>query len=104
MASAVVQVEARSTARQASCPGCGRWSGRKHGSCLRFPRDLPAAGTFVVVSLRVRRFVCAESSCPRKTFADRFRGSLAGSADAPSGCDRRWSPSVSRSRVGLAPR
>ncbi|MEV6048492.1 transposase family protein [Streptomyces xanthochromogenes] len=27
---------------------------------MRFPRDLPTAGKPVVVSLRVRRFVCAE--------------------------------------------
>ncbi|MET7736623.1 transposase family protein [Streptomyces sp. NPDC005402] len=72
---AFVQVETRSTAGRASCPGCGRSSGRIHGSYLRFPRDLPTAGKFVVVSLwvrrcvgaSVRRFVCAESSCPRKT-------------------------------------
>lgn len=66
----VVRIEARTTAGGAACPGCGCWSGRIHGSYLRFPRDLPTAGKFVVVSLRVRRFVCAENSCPRKTFAE----------------------------------
>ncbi|MEU6680315.1 transposase family protein [Streptomyces sp. NPDC046925] len=55
------------TARQATCPGCGCLSGRVHGSYLRIPRDLPAAGKPVVVALRVRRFVCAEGSCPRRT-------------------------------------
>ncbi|WP_326806021.1 transposase family protein [Streptomyces sp. NBC_01788] len=74
VAGTVVQVKARSTARRAACPGCGCWSRRIHGSYLRFPRDLPTAGKFVVVSLRVRRFVCAESSCARKTFAEQVPG------------------------------
>ncbi|MFB6436526.1 transposase family protein [Streptomyces sp. NPDC056411] len=57
-----------------ACPGCGCWSGRIHGSCLRFPRDLPTAGKFVVVSLRVRRFVCEEESCERMTVAEQVPG------------------------------
>ncbi|MCX5356165.1 transposase family protein [Streptomyces mirabilis] len=90
---------------RAACPGCGCWSGRIHGSYLRIPRDLPAAGKFVVVSLRVRRFVCAEDSCPRKTFAEQVAGLTRrfGRRDGPSGCDRRWCRSVSRSRAGPAP-
>ncbi|MFF9128515.1 transposase family protein [Streptomyces sp. NPDC014889] len=67
-------MKARSTARRAACPGCGCWSRRIQGSYLRFPRDPPTAGKFVVVSLRVCRFVCAESSCPRKTFAEQVPG------------------------------
>ncbi|WSN61819.1 ISL3 family transposase [Streptomyces sp. NBC_01362] len=70
----VVRVEARTTAKRAACPGYGCRSGRIHGSYLRFPRDLPAAGKLVVVSLRVRRFACMESSCPRKTFAEQVPG------------------------------
>ncbi|MFD4483462.1 ISL3 family transposase [Streptomyces sp. NPDC058471] len=69
-----VRVEALSTARQATCPDCGSLSGRIHGSYLRFPRDLPTAGKSVVVALRVRRFVCAEGSCPRRTFAEQVPG------------------------------
>jgi hypothetical protein len=41
---------------------------------LRFPRDLPAAGRFVIVSLRVRQFRCVEDACPRKTFAEQVPG------------------------------
>ena len=69
-----VRVEARTTAGRAGCPACGCWSGRIHGSYLRFPRDLPTAGKFVVVSLRVRRFVCEEESCERMTFAEQVPG------------------------------
>ncbi|MFF1355187.1 transposase family protein [Streptomyces sp. NPDC058297] len=70
----VVQVGARTTAVRAACPGCGCWSGRIHGSYVRFPRDLPAVGKVVVVSLRVRRFVCADDCCHRKTFAEQVPG------------------------------
>lgn len=74
VADTVVRVEAQTMASGAACPGCGCWSGRIHGSYLRFPRDLPTAGKLVVVSLRVRRFVCAEESCPRKTFVEQVPG------------------------------
>lgn len=70
----VVRVEVLSTARQASCPGCGCLSGRVHGSYLRFSHDLLTAGKSVVMVLRVRRFACAEGSCPRKTFAEQVPG------------------------------
>ncbi|WP_327166987.1 ISL3 family transposase [Streptomyces zaomyceticus] len=58
----------------ASCPSCGLWSVRVHGSYLRFPRDLPTAGQHVVLSLRVRRFSCTETACPRRTFAEQIPG------------------------------
>ncbi|MFE5804895.1 ISL3 family transposase, partial [Streptomyces sp. NPDC056491] len=61
--------------RCAGWPSAGRApSDRIHGSYLRFPRDLPTAGQRVVVSLRVRRFVCAKASCPRKTFVEQVPG------------------------------
>jgi transposase len=68
----VIDTVAPTTAGRAACPGC--WSGRIHGSYLRFPRDLPTAGKFVVVSLRVRRFVCEEESRERITFAEQVPG------------------------------
>ncbi|MFJ4526199.1 transposase family protein [Streptomyces sp. NPDC088810] len=67
-------MEGRSRARRAACPGCGYWSSRIHGFYLRFPRDLPTSGKLVVMSLRVRRFVYAEGSCPRETFAEQVPG------------------------------
>ncbi|MEU1232317.1 ISL3 family transposase [Streptomyces sp. NPDC005828] len=74
VADTVVRVAAQTRTSGAACPGCGSWSRRTHGSYLRFPRDLPTAGRLVVMSLRVRRFVCAEGSCPRKTFAEQVPG------------------------------
>lgn len=93
----VVRVEARTTAGRAACPGCGCWSGRIHGSYLRFPRDLPTAGKFVVVSLRVRRFVCEEESCERMTFAEQVPGLTEKCVYRHRGCLRPTPPSL-RSR------
>ncbi|GAA2997437.1 ISL3 family transposase [Streptomyces lactacystinicus] len=70
----VVRVEARATVAGAVCPGCGTWSGRVHGSYLRFPSDLPSAGRRVVLALRVRRFACLGGSCPRRTFVEQVEG------------------------------
>ncbi|OWA01576.1 hypothetical protein B9W68_30395 [Streptomyces sp. CS227] len=64
-----VHVEARSTAAETVCPGCGSHSSRMHSSYLRFPADVPSAGRRVVLCLWVRRFFCccvrtADVSCP----------------------------------------
>ncbi|MFD8965885.1 transposase family protein [Streptomyces sp. NPDC059568] len=52
----------------AACPGCGAWLTRAHSSYLRFPADVPGAGRSVVLQLRVRRFRCGNTVCPRRTF------------------------------------
>ncbi|OPC76735.1 transposase [Embleya scabrispora] len=65
-----VRVEARCTAAGASCPVCGTWSSRVHGSYLRFPADVPCGGRRLVLRLRVLRFVCRGESCVRKTFVE----------------------------------
>ncbi|WP_239696309.1 transposase family protein [Streptomyces sp. Ncost-T6T-1] len=58
----------------ARCSGCGGWSGRVRGSCLRFPADFPVAGRRVVLWLRVRRFLCEDVSCGRRTFVEQVAG------------------------------
>ncbi|MGW2207318.1 transposase family protein [Streptomyces sp. NPDC001774] len=70
----VVRVEARLATAGAVCPGCGAFSERVHGSCLRYPSDLPSCGGPVVVSLRVRRFACGQGACPRRTFVEQADG------------------------------
>ncbi|MEU3558554.1 ISL3 family transposase [Kitasatospora sp. NPDC006786] len=70
----VVRVEARLAAPGAVCPSCGVWSERVHGSYLRYPSDLPSCGRPVVLALRVRRFVCRQASCPRRTFVEQAQG------------------------------
>ncbi|WP_307545036.1 transposase family protein [Streptomyces sp. V3I8] len=56
------------------CPGCGSWSERVHGTYLRFPADLPVAGRRVVLRLRIRRFICEDMSCGRRTFVEQVEG------------------------------
>ncbi|MGX4694951.1 ISL3 family transposase [Streptomyces sp. JNUCC 63] len=70
----IVRVDVQCTANGAACPGCGTWSRRVHGSYLRFPADVPAAGRSVVLRLQVRRFTCQNSSCPRRTFVEQIPG------------------------------
>ncbi|WP_280921960.1 transposase family protein [Streptomyces durhamensis] len=52
----MIRVGVRCRTTRARCPGCGSWSGRVHGSYLRFPADVPVVGRRVVLRLRVRRF------------------------------------------------
>ncbi|WP_405846141.1 transposase family protein [Streptomyces niveus] len=93
----VIRVGVRCRTAGARCPGCGSWSGRLHGSYLRFPTDLPVvAGRRVVLRLRVRRFTCEDVSCVRRTFVEQV-----------AGLTRRYSQRTERMRsapaeVGLA--
>ncbi|MEU0946840.1 ISL3 family transposase [Streptomyces canus] len=70
----IVRVDARCIADGAVCPVCGVWSNRVHGSYLRFPADVPSGGRSVVLQLRVRRFVCGNSGCARRTFVEQIPG------------------------------
>ncbi|MFE5740235.1 ISL3 family transposase [Streptomyces celluloflavus] len=69
-----IRIEARCTAPGAHCPVCGDWSSRVHASYLRSPADLPCAGRQSVVWLRVRRFICANTNCLRRTFIEQAPG------------------------------
>nr|WP_241748362.1 transposase family protein [Streptomyces sp. M3] len=82
----MIRVGVRCRTAGSRCPGCGRCSGRLHGSYLRFPADLPVAGRRVVLRLGVRRF-----SCARRTF-------VAQVADLT----RRYSQRTERMRSALA--
>ncbi|MER5618026.1 ISL3 family transposase [Streptomyces sp. NPDC002215] len=67
-----VVVVAIGSADGASCPDCGRFSGRVHDRYQRKPRDLPLADQGIVIRLTVRRFICGSAGCPRRTFAEPF--------------------------------
>jgi hypothetical protein len=67
-------ITARAAATEAECPGCGTRSGRVHGRYQRRLADTPQAGTPVTIRLQVRRFICAEPSCGRSTFAEQVPG------------------------------
>ncbi|MBL1287427.1 transposase family protein [Streptomyces sp. For3] len=87
----VIRVGVRCRTAGSRCPGCGRCSGRLHGSYLRFPADLPVAGRRVVLRLGVRRFTGEDISCARRTF-------VAQVADLT----RRYSQRTERMRSALA--
>lgn len=55
----------------ARCPSCQTPSTSVHGSYVRRPVDLPAAGRAVQLELRVRRFCCRNPECSCRTFAER---------------------------------
>ncbi|GHG63665.1 ISL3 family transposase [Streptomyces griseocarneus] len=88
---AMVRVDAYCTTDGATCPVCGAWSNRVHGSYLRFPADVPSAGRSVVLQLRVRRFICQNASCVRRTFVEQL-----------TGLTRRYGQRTERLRSALA--
>lgn len=50
----VVRVDAQCTAAGTTCPECGAWSTRFHGSYLRFPADVPSAGRSFILQLQLQ--------------------------------------------------
>ncbi|MFD7438364.1 ISL3 family transposase [Streptomyces sp. NPDC059861] len=87
----VIRIGVRCRTTGARCPGCGSWSGRVHGTYLRFPADLPMSGRRVVLQLRVRRFTCKDVSCGQRTFVEQV-----------AGLTRRYSQRTERMRSALA--
>jgi transposase len=55
-----------------ACPVCAQKTARLHSHYLRTLADLPWGGRSVRLSLRVRRFRCSRSECPRRIFAERI--------------------------------
>lgn len=65
-----LEITAVGTQAEARCPGCGFLSTSSCGSYLRRPADLPSVGRVVLLVLRVRRFMCGNAACARRTFAE----------------------------------
>lgn len=65
-------IQAQSTATSGICPTCGCPSTHGHGWHQRQPQDLPCIGDNLRLQLTVRRFRCANSTCPQKTFVEQF--------------------------------
>jgi len=68
----MVALSVESTCPAAACPICGQKTARLHSHYLRTLADLPWGGRSVRLSLRVRRFRCSRSGCPRRIFAERL--------------------------------
>ncbi|MBO0795536.1 MAG: transposase family protein [Ktedonobacteraceae bacterium] len=87
----------RSTRLCAECPGCACSSTKVHGSYVRKLADLPCLTYAVRLHVRVRRFLCPNTQCERKTFAEskaRARRSL---------CTTNASPNPCVARTGIQP-
>lgn len=88
-----VNVVVHGAREEPRCPGCRQASRAVHSRYVRRPADLPAASHTVWISLQARRFYCRNTSCPRRTFAERFPKLLTPSARAGSPEPRRrWTP------------
>lgn len=61
-----------STTSQACCPVCQTVSRQVHCYYTRIVSDLCWADLPVRIELRVRRFVCSNVICSRRTFAERL--------------------------------
>ena len=67
-------VHLATTAPTAACPLCGFDTRSVHSRYTRRLDDLPCLGRCVRLQLAVRRFVCPQSDCPRRIFAERLPG------------------------------
>jgi transposase len=67
-----ITISLRATSTQACCLCCGTPSSRVQSCYLRILHDLPSSGRPVHLVIRVRRFFCQQSTCPRKIFAEQF--------------------------------
>jgi transposase len=67
-------VHLATTAPTAECPLCGLDTRRVHSRYTRRLDDLPCLGQCVRLQVDVRRFVCPQSDCPRRIFAERLPG------------------------------
>lgn len=60
------------TQSTASCPVCGEPSRRIHSRYERTLQDLTLAQWRTTLQLKVRKFFCAHSACPRRIFTERL--------------------------------
>ncbi len=56
------------------CPLCGERADRVHSRATRTLADLPWAGAVVRLQVRIRKFFCDNSTCPRRIFSERLDG------------------------------
>ncbi|WP_406483573.1 transposase family protein [Streptomyces sp. NBC_01615] len=63
-------MRARGQNSDGCCPSCGGRSARVHDRYRRQLQDVPLACRRVQIVLEVRRFVCANSECPQRTFTE----------------------------------
>ncbi|MGH3373905.1 MAG: transposase family protein [Actinoallomurus sp.] len=72
----LIRVRARSRQVPVPCPGCAVQTAHVHAWCERIVADVALDGRPVVVNVRVRRLVCRDWRCPRRTFREQVAGVL----------------------------
>src|SRR5688572_13001048 len=70
LCAAGIEIVAQTPQRSADCPDCSQASGRVHSYYGRQPADLPISGRPTRLRLRLKRFRCLNTACPRVTFAE----------------------------------
>ncbi|WP_156094852.1 transposase family protein [Nocardia lijiangensis] len=70
----MVRIDASTDNVATPCPECVRLSNRVHSRYQRQLSDAAVAGREVLMRLRVRRLVCDNSDCRRRTFAKSVPG------------------------------
>ena len=65
-----ISLELCATRSGVACPSCSVESAHIHSLYQRTVADLPWAGVPVTLHLHVRRFVCRQPACPRRTFSE----------------------------------
>ncbi|MFF2059966.1 ISL3 family transposase [Rhodococcus qingshengii] len=69
-----VRIRASPLSTSASCPTCGVASKRVHSRYERMLADTAIAGRPSYVVLHVRRFLCSNTGCDRRTFVEQIDG------------------------------
>ena len=69
-----VLVHLYATLPTAPCPQCGTPGSRIHSRYQRTIADIAFGRRHLLLKLQVRKWICRESSCPQRIFAERFPG------------------------------
>ncbi|GAB3148735.1 hypothetical protein FLX08_12905 [Microbispora hainanensis] len=89
----LIRVMARTRDEPVPCQVCGALTDRVHGYASRTVTDVPAdRRRVVVVSLQVRRLLCPDWGCPRRTFREQVpvnHSDLRGDSEASIICWRK---------------
>jgi transposase len=65
-----LEIHASSTSTKAACPDCQQASSSTHGWYSRSAQNLPSLACKIRLHLQVRRFLCRNALCARKTFVE----------------------------------
>jgi transposase len=62
----------KSARKRATCPFCGKISGKVHSHYSRTLQDLPIQGKKVKLSIDNKKYFCLNKNCDHMTFAEAF--------------------------------